>query len=174
MITRCAPVLISTVTAIPGDSVISSEPARVTYEDKDTLVIEPGEADLRENDKVVEVCRNRAGFTEGELVSLRKRLCDGSRKTLHINRLRTIPKDRYDPSAQAVQEFVCTNADDAEVNDELDHVIDVPWNWDGPDYDAHSYIAGSLECGGYSVWGVLSRGRRECVFLRNRRRLREG
>ena len=42
MITRCAPVLISTVTAIPGDSVISSEPARVTYEDKDTLVIEPG------------------------------------------------------------------------------------------------------------------------------------
>ena len=141
MITRCAPVLISTVTAIPGDSVISSEPARVTYEDKDTLVIEPGEADLRENDKVVEVCRNRAGFTEGELVGLRKRLYDGSRKTLHINSVRTIPKDRYDPSAHAVQEFVCTNADDAEVNDRLDHVIDLPWNWDSPDYDAHSYIA---------------------------------
>jgi hypothetical protein len=120
---------------------INGEPARVTYEDKDTLVIEPGAADIRENDKVVEVCRNSAGFTKGELVSLRKRLYDGSRKTLHINRVRTIPKDRCDPSAQAVQEFVCTNADDAEVNDELDHVIDVPWNWDSPDYDAHSHIA---------------------------------
>jgi hypothetical protein len=87
-----------------GDTVdrnnISGEPARVTYEDKDSPVIEPGEADLRENDKVVEVCRNRAGFTEGELASLRKRLYDGSRKTLHINNVKTIPKDRYDPSAQ--------------------------------------------------------------------------
>jgi hypothetical protein len=87
---------------------INGEPARVTYDDKDTLVIEPGEADIRENDKVVEVCRNSAGFAEGELAGLRKRLYDGSRMTLHINRVRTIPKDRYDPSAHAVQEFVCT------------------------------------------------------------------
>jgi hypothetical protein len=54
-----------------GDTVdrnnINGELARVTYEDKDTLVIEPGEADPRENDKVVEVCRNSAGFTEGVL-----------------------------------------------------------------------------------------------------------
>ena len=33
---------------------ISGEPARVTYEDKDTLVIVPGDADLRENNKVKE------------------------------------------------------------------------------------------------------------------------
>jgi hypothetical protein len=33
---------------------ISGEPARVTYEDKDTLVIVPGDADLREDNKVEE------------------------------------------------------------------------------------------------------------------------
>jgi hypothetical protein len=127
-----------------GDTVdrnIKGKPARVTYEDKDTLVIEPGAADIRENDKVVEVCRNSVGFMEAELAGLRKRLYDGARKALHINRVRTIPKDRYDPSAQAVQEFVCTNPDDTKGNDELHHVIDVPWNCDGPDYAAHSYIA---------------------------------
>jgi glutamine amidotransferase-like uncharacterized protein len=37
---------------------ISGEPARVTYEDKDTLVIVPGGADLRENNKVEEKISN--------------------------------------------------------------------------------------------------------------------
>jgi hypothetical protein len=137
----------------------------VTYEDKDTLVIEPGAADIRENDKVVEVCRNSAGFTEGELVSLRKRLYDGSRKTLHINSVRTIPEDRYDPSAHAVQEFVCANADDAVVNGELDHVIDVPWNWDSPDDDAHSYIAVDRWSAAGIRFGVYSSGGGGNVFF---------
>lgn len=37
---------------------ISGEPARVTYKDKDTLVIVPGGADLRENNKVEEKISN--------------------------------------------------------------------------------------------------------------------
>lgn len=145
-----------------GDTVdrnnINGEPARVTYEDKDTLVIEPAEADIRENDRGLEVCRNSAGFTEAELAGLRKRLYDGSRKILHIERVESFPKDPCDPSTDAVQRFVCTDADDAEVNDELDHVIDVPWNRDSPDYDAHSYIAVDRWSAAGIRFGVYSAG----------------
>jgi hypothetical protein len=101
----------------------------VTYEDKDTLVVEPGEADIQENEQVVEVYRNSGGFTDAELADIRKRLYDGSRKILHIKHVETFPESPCDPSTDAVQRFVCTDADGAEVNDELYRVIDVPVKW---------------------------------------------
>jgi hypothetical protein len=45
-----------------GDTIdceINGGPAHVTYEAEDTLVIEPGEVDLRKNKKVVEIIDDR-------------------------------------------------------------------------------------------------------------------
>jgi len=56
-------------------------------------------------------------------------------------RVETFPEDSCDPSRGAVQLFVCTDTDDAELNDELNRAIDVPWSLGGPGYNAHSYIA---------------------------------
>jgi hypothetical protein len=101
------------VTFKAGDTIhceINGEPAHVTYEDEDTLVIEPSEVDLRENEKVVEICCNSGNFTEAELVRIPKWLHDGSRdfrEILHIE-----PVDD-------LNRFVCADAEENELEREM-------------------------------------------------------
>jgi hypothetical protein len=54
------------------DCDINSVPATVTYKDKGTLVIEPSEVGLRENERAVESCRNSNNFTEAPLARVQK------------------------------------------------------------------------------------------------------
>ena len=73
-----------------GDTVdrnINSEPARVTYEDKDTLMINRARLIFEKTTRSRSLSQQRR-LTEAELAGLRKRLYDGARKACTLSEWR--------------------------------------------------------------------------------------